>query len=324
MRNRVYLVGGLLLVAALGWAGWHALPLPRRTPEPVYDGNPLSDILVLAIRPGTVPPTLETLLRDTNAVPFLIRTLKRDSWFGAPYYRKWLWPKLPPSIQKRLPPPPEYRPIRRGAAAELLARMGSIAKPAVPVLILALKEDDEYVSERAALALGDLGDGDESAVVALTKALSDARLLRVRGAAVVALNKIDPGAPARAVPSLVHMASNADWHRRSSAITALGYIDSESARIVPVLIKGLYDPSPFVRYSALRALGELGPSAKSASPALLKFLSTSSDEAMMSYVTNVLKAIDPEGAAVNGGDAVVNRGYNWERRWEGRVKSPKP
>ena len=44
MKNGLYVVGGVLLVAAVGWAGWLALrPGP---PEPVYDGERLSDWLV--------------------------------------------------------------------------------------------------------------------------------------------------------------------------------------------------------------------------------------------------------------------------------------
>jgi HEAT repeat protein len=311
IAKRWPVVGGVLLLAVLGWGGWLVVrALPRPTPEPVYDGNPLSDIFVLALRPGTVPPTLETLLRDTNSVPFLIRTLKRDSWFGAAYYRKWLWPKLPPSIQKRLTPPPEYRPNRRGAAAELLARMGSIAKPAVPVLILALSEDDEYVSERAALALGDLGKGDNSAVVALTKALSDSRFLRVRRSAIIALEKIDPGAPARAVPSLLQKATNVDSSLHCSAIIALGYIGYNSAepdRIVPVVINALHDADPRTRYFAIGALGELGPNAKAALPALTELLNTSSNEWLRAQVGSALFNIDPEAAAKAGVKAQLGR-----------------
>jgi hypothetical protein len=39
MKNRLYLVCGVMLVAAAGWAAWQAL---QRPDEPVYQGKRLS------------------------------------------------------------------------------------------------------------------------------------------------------------------------------------------------------------------------------------------------------------------------------------------
>jgi hypothetical protein len=100
-----------------------------------------------------------SLLADSNAVPFLIKALKRDSWIGAAVYRKQVWPKLPPAIQSHLPPPPPADIIwLRENAAKFLDRMGPMAEPAIPALIQALKEDDDLtVREFAAAALGNIG-----------------------------------------------------------------------------------------------------------------------------------------------------------------------
>ena len=302
MKNRLYLVCGVLLVAALGGLVWWTVrAMPRQGPEPVYDGILLSDYLAGPQLGRAIPPPT-SLLSDTNAVPFIIRALKTDSWFGAAYYRKWLWPRLPPSIRRHLPPPrADANPISQSFAASLLARMGSIAKPAIPALIRVLMKNESFhVREAAAEALGDLGSGDKSAIAALTEALSNDKMLWVRGSASGALEKVDPGPPARVVPSLLQKATNADSRVRASAITALGYIRAEPDRIVPVVINALHDPDPRTRYFAVRALGELGPNAKPALPALMELLNTSSNGTSMAYVADALWQIDPEATVKAG------------------------
>jgi HEAT repeat protein len=80
----------------------------------------------------------------------------------------------------------------------LLGRMGPIAKPSIPALILALQEDDDrHVRSLAALVLGRLREGDSAVTAALTKALKDQNWY-VRDAATNGLLKIDPEAAAKA------------------------------------------------------------------------------------------------------------------------------
>ncbi len=153
MKNRLYLAGGVLLVAAVGGLLWWP---PRQPPDPVYNGKPLSYWLTnilsgfspsLALDPwmGHAPPKWEwEAVPPPSAVPFLIKALERDSWFGASIYRKQVWPKLPPSIKRHLPPPVDNPTIRR-QAAYLLGQMGPMAKPATPALIRASKQDDDPV-----------------------------------------------------------------------------------------------------------------------------------------------------------------------------------
>jgi hypothetical protein len=182
---------GVLLVAASGvllaplwWSPWES----RQLPEPVYNGKPLNywlaPELVVPRQPGSQlifdhsasyhdPP--ESLRRDSNAVPFLIRLLRRDSWFGAAYYRKWIWPRLPASIRQYLPPPPSNYLAREGAAF-LLTRMNNAPAraAAAPALIRALKKvDAPNVQLQAALALSDIAKGNSSVAAALTEALGD-------------------------------------------------------------------------------------------------------------------------------------------------------
>ena len=78
----------------------------------------------------------------------------------------------------------------RRYAASALGRIGPAAKEAVPVLVLALKNDkDKLVREYAAYALGGIGPAAKEAVTALTDALTDEDA-NVHDAAKYALEKI--------------------------------------------------------------------------------------------------------------------------------------
>jgi hypothetical protein len=212
MKNRLYLVLGMLLVAALGWAVWQAL---GQAPEPVYEGMPLSYWLTHVSssawssrgspvgttwldarhRGDILPPW--SLLKDSNAVPFLAKSLKRDTCIGAAVYRRVVWPKIPAAIRKHLPSPADNPSLRKGAA-DCLAVIGLAAKPAVPALVRALQEDeDPYVRFRAANLLGLIGEGNQATVTALTVALGD-EYAYAREMATNALLKLDPVAAVKA------------------------------------------------------------------------------------------------------------------------------
>ena len=198
MKNRLYLVCGVLVFAAvlglLWWSPWE----PR---EPAYDGKPISYLLAPVSPLGPQATTSHnpppSLLSDASAVPFLVRALKRDSWIGAAVYRKWLWPKLPRSMQRHLPLPAVDNYVARCGAAWYLGHMETLAKPSIPALIGALNEDeDSSVRAQAAWALGVLGNGNKSAVAALAAARNDKDYI-VRFSVTSALLKIDPEAAAK-------------------------------------------------------------------------------------------------------------------------------
>ena len=197
MKNRLYLVGGVLLVAALGglvcWSPWQ----PREPPEPVYEWEPLSYWLSSTgatwlsgdIGVATVVPS-DFLVHGSNSVPYFVRALKRDSWIGAAMYRKQVWPKLPPGIRKHLTSPADNRVLRENAS-ECLGLMGSKARPAIPALIRALKEDDDQtVRINAAWALAHAGKGDSAVTAALTEVSKD-KDANIRKTATYALRLLD-------------------------------------------------------------------------------------------------------------------------------------
>jgi hypothetical protein len=191
IAKRRPVVGGVLLVAAAGGLVWWSPWSPR---EPVYEEKPISYWLSAV---ATAPP--ESLLKDTNAIRFLIKALKRDSWIGASVYRKQVLPKLPRAIQGLLPAPAN-RVAERTMAAVCLRKMGPMAEPAIPALARVLKEDEDIgVRCNAVWALAAIGRGDSTAISTLVSAQAD-RDEHVVNAAAAALLDFGPEAAARAVP----------------------------------------------------------------------------------------------------------------------------
>jgi HEAT repeat protein len=222
MRNRLYAVLVGLLLAALGWSILQAVRQPR---EPVYDGKPLGYWMAYYFVPAQSPSPpvvasnfVRQVREDSSAVPFLVRALERDRWAGATFYRKWLWPNLPPPIRSRMPPPAD-KALAQMRAAALLREMGPIAAPSIPALIRTLKQDEQpFVRNYAAWALVSLGNGDKTAIAALTEALKDTDRF-VRGSATNALLKADPEAAVRAGVKAPPWASSGQADK--SFITAL-------------------------------------------------------------------------------------------------------
>jgi hypothetical protein len=143
-------------------------------------------------------------------------------------------------------------------AMETLVKIG---KPAVPALSAALKDGDPYVRERAATALGEIGD--VSAVPVLNAALKDSDST-VRRMAAGALGEIGD---ASAAPALSEALKNSDSTVRLMAASALGKIGDVST--VRALSAALKDGDPHVRNRAAWALGKIGD------PSTVPALSTS-------------------------------------------------
>ncbi len=185
-RLLAFLVPGVPLVAAamalLIWSPW----APR---DPVYDGKPLSWWLAQPIAfsighppPQTAgefmdlffPPTTRRrqCSADTNAIPVLIRWLRRHSyWRVSSYYRTWIRPKLAARIPK-LPLP--QLDSRRMNAAFLLGQIRPAPESVIATLTRVLeKDDDAGVRFAAAWSLGKVGQGNQGAMAALTEAAKD-------------------------------------------------------------------------------------------------------------------------------------------------------
>ncbi len=115
--------------------------------------------------------------------------------------------------------------------AEILAYEDSRQAPPSRMRALLLEERDPWVRERAALALGRIGD--PASVELLLEALRD-RYARVRQTAAFALGEIED----------------------QETLQALGY--RSDPRVVPALLAALRDESAMVRARAAEALGKIG------------------------------------------------------------------
>ncbi|CAK9046925.1 unnamed protein product [Durusdinium trenchii] len=170
----------------------------------------------------------------------------------------------------------EQNAVRRGAAAELLGKMGAAAAEVVPKLLKALEDPDVGVRSRAATALGQIGPAAAEAVPHLLEVLRDTDRL-VRSHAAWALGQIGPAA-AEAVPALLRtLPEDPDLVVRCNVARALGQIGPAAAEAVPQLLKALEGSDADIelcrlRSSAAEALGQMGPAAAQAVPQLIKSL----------------------------------------------------
>ena len=169
MRKCLYIVVAAMLVIAVGIAIWGW----RRRPEPIYAGRRVT--YWIEMKPlwaaAAVP---ESMLNDSNAVPFLVKALqRRESWLDDAH--SWAYLKSPAWMREavHLEYPASALAMRLNAA-EILGYMKGAARPAIPALARTLRTDgDPEVRRYAANALGRIGKGDGAGIAALTEALKD-------------------------------------------------------------------------------------------------------------------------------------------------------
>jgi HEAT repeat protein len=158
----------------------------------------------------------------------------------------------------------------RWKAAEALSKLGS---PAVPVLIGALRHDDDDVRWKAAIALGEIGD--PQAIGPLIILLCDEDRF-VKSHAALALGAI--GEPA--VDPLLTALREGDGNLRWGAAIALGKI--RDPRAIEPLIRALADKYENVRAESASSLAAMG---KPALGPLLRFLKFSDGPERLEVVT---------------------------------------
>jgi HEAT repeat protein len=137
-------------------------------------------------------------------------------------------------------------------------------------LTAALGDPSWRVRQTSASNLGGLGPEGEAAVPALVGALKDVHPW-VREAAINALGQIlvkSPGRRGLAVPSLVAMLKDSQFHVRMAAAFNLARMDQGEAAL-PTLIEALSREDLMMRAYAIWAIGRIGPKGRPAVPALL-------------------------------------------------------
>ena len=184
-------------------------------------------------------------------------------------------------------------------AERLLSLLRGFGKPAIPVLLEALKHPSPQVRAAAAKALGGMGRDAKSAAEPLFALASDTEA-PVRAAALRALvalgassEKLKPlldtalrdaapevrraaaaglagsgGANGLGIASLVDLLDDENLATRRSAIEGLGGKGAAAASALPAVIERLSDPD--LQIPAITALGKIGPAASPAVPRLIE------------------------------------------------------
>lgn len=149
--------------------------------------------------------------------------------------------------------------VVRGAAAGALGELGANAKHAITPLIEALGDESPAVRLRATTAFWNFGSVASLAAPALTKSLKDENVL-VRIRAAVALHKVTPEGPNEAaVQTLMDTMGDHDWRFRSEAVYACTKIDPDAVTpdLVDTLREARADEHEQVRRTAVLTLRQI-------------------------------------------------------------------
>ena len=163
------------------------------------------------------------------------------------------------------------QPKARSHAAHLARHLGEGASPAIPALIAAYQDDqDPEVRTDILFALEEMGPQAKDAIdMAIAACNSENEGMRY--ASFYLLGRIGPDAMGGKDALKAHLDDEDDYYATTAA-WALARIDEDDPEVVskgiPLFIKALQSPEPFVRHEAADSLAELGPLAKSAIPAL--------------------------------------------------------
>ncbi len=163
-------------------------------------------------------------------------------------------------------------PVLRGRVLEILAALGSNAKPVVDDVIKALDDSDPMVQGEAAVAIAAIGPDAVAAVPTLLKTLADDKAAPdSRYSAAYALGRIGPAAQpaAEQMRSLITspdevLATVAAWSMLKITPDDKSLLD----QAIPALRKAVRADRELVRFEAAVTLGDIGPDASSAIPIL--------------------------------------------------------
>jgi serine/threonine protein kinase/HEAT repeat protein len=211
------------------------------------------------------------------------------------------WSRLKPAAVKSLIPVLAEVLVKdkddtvRGVASAALRDVGCQehhSAAVVPILVAALKSEDQRVRESAVGALGGLGAHARKAVPALAELLKeeDPHFRSLVARSLYYLGHSD--ATGEAVPALI-AATKAQDSGGKAAAEALGRIRKAPRSTAPALLALLKDPEPDIRLRAVKFLCDLGEGDKECLAVLLELLKRR-DPTMRQ---EVLKLLRPYGSA---------------------------
>jgi HEAT repeat protein len=173
----------------------------------------------------------------------------------------------------------------------------------IPEMTALLNDPSKFVRLWSAGTLGMIGPKASNAVPVLIVALHDNDVgptpgskVYVRAWTATALGRIGPPAGS-AVPDLTMLLSDPDVNLRWKAAYAIWQINSNAEITLPVMVQAL--PKSQEKWNLAEALGQMGSSAKDAVPALEKELA-GADTRNREVISNALMKIDPEATAKLG------------------------
>lgn len=163
------------------------------------------------------------------------------------------------------------QPEARSNVAHLARHLGEVASPAVPALMAAYNdEQDPQVRTDILFALGEIGPKAKGAIDVAIEGCSDEDQ-GVRYASFYLLGRVGPEAMRGKDALKAHLDDQDDYYAATAA-WALARIDEDDpdvvAKGIPLFVKALKSPEPFVRHEAADSLAELGSLAKPALPDL--------------------------------------------------------
>jgi len=183
-------------------------------------------------------------------------------------------------------------------AVEALAALGEAARPAVPNLVQAIRDEDAEVRAAATETLGRLVAEPDTMIPRLAAQLDDSTSTR-RGPmwAVVGFSLGHYGRDA--LPHVMPALKSPSSATCRSAMLAIDRIGADAHETVPDLIAILQRNDAETRIYAINALRAVGPAAKDAIPELVKHLS-SDDFHTQYWACRALGAIGPEARSAAG------------------------
>lgn len=172
----------------------------------------------------------------------------------------------------------------RQRAAEALGKLGNQAKIAIPALHKAARDRHGYVCCLAIWALGEMREEAKDSVPLLTQLLlSKDFMVPIKSAE--ALRKIGGEEAKTAIPTLIQTLQYYYPGARLEAAKTLGKLRAQEA--IPALIERLQDTDVNVQETVIEVLGEL--KAQNAIPQLLPLLSVESLQTRLKVVNTLLQ-----------------------------------
>ena len=170
------------------------------------------------------------------------------------------------------------------AACDVLAGLGTSARPAVPRLVQLLKHRITSVRGHAAYGLGMIGPVPDHDVVGQLLATTSDKHDFAREKSLLALARIGKQASS-ALPGLQKHMRNVDYRNRVYAAHAVWGISGNNQEPLQILLQLSTEPDSDLE--AIMMIGKMGPAAGAAVPTLIKYLKSKDPDIRLETVQSL-------------------------------------